>query len=289
MGGEAGRVAQVPPRQVGRRGEASPPFGQRGRDLPGAGRAAAGVFRSRCVALRGAARRRDSRRGAAAARSRAGGARGRAEGQRGRRRLRDRGRRQEEIKETAMAVRTRDWLKFGGLVALAFVFGLAFASTLDQPKLGSAAAVIPEAQAAAPTFQIPAAKPAADIGNAFVAVADRVKPAVVFIKSQKVERAESQRLPPGFEDFFPQRRRPQVEQGSGSGFIVSPDGDILTHHHVVTGADKVTVKLYDKREFTAKVVGTDPNTRSEEHTSELQSQSNLVCRLLLEKKKQKVD
>src|SRR5207237_1236846 len=66
---------------------------------------------------------------------------------------------------------------------------------------------------------------------------------------------------PGFADFFPQfRRRPQVEQGSGSGFIVSADGYILTNNHVVAGADKVTVRLYDKREFTAKVVGTDPNT-----------------------------
>src|SRR6266699_2342059 len=159
-----------------------------------------------------------------------------------------------------MAVRTRDWLKFGALVALAFVFGLAFASTLDLPKRGSAADFVPAAQAAGTSFQIPAAKPAADIGNAFVAVADHVRPAVVFIKSQHVARAEGQKLPPGFEDFFPQRRRPQVEQGSGSGFIVSPDGYILTNNHVVAGADKVTVKLYDKREFTAKVVGTDPNT-----------------------------
>src|SRR2546427_4704649 len=160
-----------------------------------------------------------------------------------------------------MAVRTRDWLKFGALVALAFVFGLAFASTLGVPNKGGTAEFVPAAQAAGAQFQIPAAKPAADIGNAFVAVAEHVKPAVVFIKSQHVERGESQRLPPGFEDVFPQmRRRPQVEQGSGSGFIVSPDGYILTNNHVVAGADRVTVKLYDKREFTAKVVGTAPNT-----------------------------
>src|SRR5438132_917011 len=108
----------------------------------------------------------------------------------------------------------------------------------------------------------PAIKSAGDFQDAFVAVAEHVKPSVVFIRSQHVERADdNQRLPPGFQDFFPNlRRRPQVEQGSGSGFIVSADGYILTNNHVVAGADKVTVRLYDKREFTAKVVGTDPNT-----------------------------
>src|SRR5216117_438931 len=167
-----------------------------------------------------------------------------------------------------MPVRTRDWLKFGTLVAIAFVFGLAFASTLNLPKKSGAAEtlVVPppssEAAPAAPQLSAPALKSAGDFQDAFVAVAEHVKPSVVFIRSQHVERAnDNQRLPPGFQDFFPNlRRRPQVEQGSGSGFIVSADGYILTNNHVVAGADKVTVRLYDKREFTAKVVGTDPNT-----------------------------
>ena len=160
-----------------------------------------------------------------------------------------------------MSVRTQDWLKFGGLVAIAFVFGLAFASALDLPKQGGASEPALAAQSTTTRSQIPAAKPAADLGTAFVAVAEHVKPAVVFIRSQRTERPEVTRLPPGFEDFFPQfRRRPQIEQGTGSGFIVSADGYILTNNHVVAGADRVTVRLYDKREFTVRVVGTDPNT-----------------------------
>src|SRR6266852_3311130 len=161
-----------------------------------------------------------------------------------------------------MPVRTRDWLKFGTLVAIAFIFGLAFASTLNLPKQSGAAEtlVVPSPEAA-PQLSAPALKSVGDFQDAFVAVAEHVKPAVVFIRSQHVERGDNQRLPPGFQDFFPNlRRRPQVEQGSGSGFIVSSDGYILTNNHVVAGADKVTVRLYDKREFTAKVVGTDPNT-----------------------------
>src|SRR5947207_6691878 len=162
-----------------------------------------------------------------------------------------------------MPVRTRDWLKFGTLVAIAFVFGLAFASTLNLPKKSGAAetVVVPAPQPAALELSAPALRAASDWSDAFVAIAEHVKPAVVFIRSQHVERGDNQRLPPGFQDFFPKlRRRQQVEQGSGSGFIVSADGFILTNNHVVAGADKVTVRLYDKREFIAKVVGTDPNT-----------------------------
>jgi serine protease Do len=158
-----------------------------------------------------------------------------------------------------MSVRTRDWLKFGVLVVLAFAFGLAFASAFRLPTRGEAATRSLALQDRSP-LPIPKAQPAAELGEAFVAVAEHVKPAVVFIKSERRERATARRLPPGFEDFFQVPRRNQIEQGSGSGFIVSADGYILTNNHVVQGADRVTVRLLDNREFTAKIVGSDPET-----------------------------
>jgi serine protease Do len=67
-----------------------------------------------------------------------------------------------------------------------------------------------------------------------------------------------------FRRFMPpgaQLRAPtQIIHGEGSGFIVSPDGLIVTNAHVVRDADHVTVKLTDRREFQAKVLGSDPKT-----------------------------
>jgi serine protease Do len=156
-----------------------------------------------------------------------------------------------------MSVKTRDWLKFGTLVALAFALGLAFASAFRLPTRGEAAVRSVLQDTSRP---VPQAKAAVDLGESFAAVAEHVKPAVVYIKSERRERVSNRRLPPGFEDFFQVPRHPQIEQGSGSGFIVSQDGYILTNNHVVQGADRVTVRLYDNREFEAKTVGTDPST-----------------------------
>ncbi len=157
-----------------------------------------------------------------------------------------------------MSARNYNWLKFGSLVALAFAMGLLFAGLLDLPTRSSAQ------QSGSPTAitrvlapDIPAARPLVDLSEAFAAVAERVRPSVVYVSSERTETGT--KAPQGFEDFF-RGRRPEVMRGTGSGFIVSADGYILTNHHVVQGATTVTVRLLDRREFTARVIGSDQNT-----------------------------
>src|SRR2546428_11112759 len=123
-----------------------------------------------------------------------------------------------------MPVRTRDWLKFGTLVAIAFVFGLAFASTLNLPKKSGAAETALASPATAPPLAAPGLKAASDWSDAFAAVAEHVKPAGVFIRAQHVERGGNQPLPPGLPDFFPNLPpRPQGQQGPRAGFIFPAD------------------------------------------------------------------
>jgi len=99
----------------------------------------------------------------------------------------------------------------------------------------------------------------------FSGLAEQAGPAVVNISVTKTVATAGTPLPfdendPFFE-FFKRFQVPMPQQsparGIGSGFIVSPDGYILTNAHVVSGATEVDVKLTDRREFKAKVVGSD--------------------------------
>jgi serine protease Do len=62
------------------------------------------------------------------------------------------------------------------------------------------------------------------------------------------------------ENRDPRERSPFEGSGMGSGFIISDDGFILTNNHVVDGADNILVRLHDRREFKAKLIGTDPQS-----------------------------
>ena len=102
----------------------------------------------------------------------------------------------------------------------------------------------------------------------FTALVDKYGAAVVNVStSQTVTGGPCSPVPEDdpFYDFFrrfgpPQGPREYESQSLGSGFIISSDGYILTNAHVVDSASDVTVKLNDKREFKAKVIGSDRRT-----------------------------
>jgi serine protease Do len=100
----------------------------------------------------------------------------------------------------------------------------------------------------------------------FADVAERMNPAVVNIDATSRRRTRPQSngrpgRPELFEDPFDNRRfRDAPRRGAGTGFLIDADGYILTNHHVVDGADRITVKLTDGRSLRAEVIGSDPDT-----------------------------
>ena len=113
--------------------------------------------------------------------------------------------------------------------------------------------------------------------KAFSSVVKNAGPAVVYIGVEKSAAGFSGRgggqapfglfNDPFFQRFFgPQFQQPGVQprqfkqRGAGSGFIIAANGLILTNNHVVEDADSIKVRLADKREFTATVIGTDPQS-----------------------------
>ena len=153
--------------------------------------------------------------------------------------------------------------KMAAIAAAAFIGGVFFASSLDWTQgLFAQGGGKVKTETMAP---IPAGAP----GEGFATIAERVTPAVVSIQAERDARRprpgtqQRRNVPPGFEDFFNQldpRQQQGPAESSGSGFIVSKDGYILTNNHVVDGADRVKVLMSDRREFKAKIVGRDPQT-----------------------------
>ena len=108
----------------------------------------------------------------------------------------------------------------------------------------------------------------------FTELAEKQGPAVVNISTTQVQRSAAavpfpfDENDPAFEffkRFIPRHPgggapREFENKSLGSGFLISPDGYVLTNAHVIDGADEVTVRLTDKREFKAKVVGADKRT-----------------------------
>ena len=173
--------------------------------------------------------------------------------------------------------RARTWLFAGGALLTAVALATVLFNQRPATAQGTAAA---PATAAAPTL----VRGLPD----FTELVDVVGPAVVNIRTTEKARSSANvaqgQMPEEMQEFFkrffgvpvppgqaPRRNGPQqpapdsdegneVQRGVGSGFIISADGYVLTNAHVVDGADEVYVRLTDKREFKAKIVGADKRT-----------------------------
>jgi Do/DeqQ family serine protease len=134
---------------------------------------------------------------------------------------------------------------------------------LSQALLGRDAPAVEIRQAAAIPTGVPAYGPVS-----YADAVGRAAPAVVNINTAKIVTVQPHPFynDPFFRQFFgdmiqaPNQPRKRVENSLGSGVIVSPQGYVLTNHHVIREADEIQVFLQDGRSADAKVIGDDPET-----------------------------
>jgi len=145
---------------------------------------------------------------------------------------------------------------FSGLVVLTLVIGVAIGTVVSERV--SATEQAPPARLTVPD--------PVELSSVFRQVASQVSPAVVHINTKATLEAPAIDGFGGvdpFEFFFgnPDVAPGQREaRGLGSGFIVDPNGYIVTNNHVIDGADDITVRLPDESEYPATIIGTDRET-----------------------------
>ena len=127
----------------------------------------------------------------------------------------------------------------GGVAATVGVDTVQQVQALQQAP---AATVMSRGQVAAPGA----------LSQAFRDAADRALPGVVHVQVEGTPRE--------LRDAFGRRVMPPAQRGAGSGFVIRPDGYILTNNHVIASASRVTVVTQAREEYDATVVGRDPNT-----------------------------
>jgi Do/DeqQ family serine protease len=154
----------------------------------------------------------------------------------------------------------RVWLIFSQAVTVALALLFVVATLKPEWLQRSPGRMLPQivSISAAPDG---AARPGATGGLA--AAAQRASPSVVSIAASRVPEKNPHADDPWFRFFFGLRGGPQdlePQRGLGSGVIASPEGFLITNHHVVEGADEIEVLLADGRQAQAKLIGTDPET-----------------------------